>query len=194
MSVCVSVRCACFFFGLSFISKSRLWTPTTHPRVGTDMGILPYICLSVLLSVSISGGRGCGLRAGTYRECDKGGAGVARNSVLRTQRDGVGAGCWRAAGQVSWGRVGSVGRFDRLWYTDGRPFVRGAHQRHGAAREGIGQVLLECPRECNNEGGSLLRNFGETGTMSLIIELLGSLAHCRAHYSIISPSALFVEQ
>ena len=35
----------------------------------------------------------------------------------------------RAAGQVSWRRVGSVGRFDRLWHTDGRPFVRGAHQR-----------------------------------------------------------------
>ena len=34
---------------------------------------------------------------------------------------------------MSWGRVGSVGRFDRLWHTDGRPFVRGAHQRHGAA-------------------------------------------------------------
>ena len=47
----------------------------------------------------------------------------------RTQRHGVGAGCGRAAGQVSWPRVGSVGRFDRLWHTDGRPFVRGAHQR-----------------------------------------------------------------
>ena len=45
---------------------------------------------------------------------------------------------------MSWGRVGSVGRFDRLWHTDGRPFVRGAHQRHGAARAGHGQVLLEC--------------------------------------------------
>ena len=51
----------------------------------------------------------------------------------RAQRDGVGAGCGRAAGQVSWGRVGSVGRFDGPWHTDGRPFVRGAHQRHGAA-------------------------------------------------------------
>ncbi len=47
----------------------------------------------------------------------------------RAQRDGVGAGCGRAAWQVSWPRVGSVGRFDRLWHTDGRPFVRGAHQR-----------------------------------------------------------------
>ena len=46
----------------------------------------------------------------------------------RAQRDSVGAGCGRAAGQVSWRRVGSVGRFDRLWHTDGRPFVRGAHQ------------------------------------------------------------------
>ena len=54
----------------------------------------------------------------------------------RAQRDGMGAGCGRAAGQVSWGRVGSVGRFDRPWHTDGRPFVRGAHQQHGAARAG----------------------------------------------------------
>ena len=68
------------------------------------------------------------------------------------RRDGVGAGCGRAAGQVSWGRVGSVGRFDRLWHTDGRPFVRGAHQRHGAAR--AGSIGLECTRERNNEGGS----------------------------------------
>ena len=41
-------------------------------------------------------------------------------------------GCWLREGSragvvlVSWGRVGSVGRFDRLWHTDGRPFVRGA--------------------------------------------------------------------
>ena len=56
-----------------------------------------------------------------------------RRPASRAQRDGVGAGCGRAAGQVSWGRVRSVGRFDRLWHTDGRPFVRGAHQRHGAA-------------------------------------------------------------
>ena len=52
-----------------------------------------------------------------------------RRPASRAQRDGVGAGCGRAAGQVSWPRVGSVGRFDRLWHTDGRPFMRGAHQR-----------------------------------------------------------------
>ena len=75
-----------------------------------------------------------------------------RRPASRAQRDGVGAGCGRAAGQVSWGRVGSVGRFDRPWHTDGRPFVRGAHQRHGAARAGsIGQ------RSLNAQGNATMR-------------------------------------
>ena len=70
-----------------------------------------------------------------------------RRPASRAQRDSVGAGCGRAAGQVSWGRVSSVGRFDRLWHTDGRPFVRGAHQRHWAARAGgIGQCSLNAQR------------------------------------------------
>ena len=75
-----------------------------------------------------------------------------RRPASRAQRDGVGAGCGRAAGQVSWGRVGSVGRFDRRWHTDGRPFLRGAHQRHGAAWAGrIGQ------RSLNAQGNATMR-------------------------------------
>jgi hypothetical protein len=108
----------------------------------------------------------------------------------RARRDGVGAGCGRAAGQVSWGRVGSVGRFDRLWYTDGRPFVRGAHQRHGAARAGSMPTLLECTRECNYEPGLIVERGGHSPTMRLI---MSQNAHSWAHSSTMSPSALIVE-
>ena len=81
----------------------------------------------------------------------------------------MGAGCGRAAGQVSWGRVGSVGRFDRLWHTDGRPFVRGAHQRHGAARAGsIGQ------RSLNAQGNA-------TMSLGLIVEGGGAITNYEPH-------------
>ena len=57
---------------------------------------------------------------------------------------------------MSWRRVGSVGRFDRLWHTDGRPFVRGAHQRlWQLGRYEQRSVRVEVQRVCNNEGGSL---------------------------------------
>ena len=76
-----------------------------------------------------------------------------RRPASRAQRDGVGGGCGRAAGQVSWGRVGSVGRFDRRWHTDGRPFLRGAHQRHGAAWAGrIGQRSLNAQGNATMSG------------------------------------------
>ena len=98
----------------------------------------------------------------------------------RAQRDSVGAGCGRAAGQVSWRRVGSVGRFDRLWHTDGRPFVRGAHQRlWQLGRSCSWPCRFECTRECNNEGGSLFV-LAVKRNNELIVE---PNAHCRAHCS-----------
>ena len=110
----------------------------------------------------------------------------------RAQRDSVGAGCGRAAGQVSWRRVGSVGRFDRLWHTDGRPFVRGAHQwLWQLGRYHVWPCSLNAQGNAAMRGAHYIRSGAKNGTMS---SLLSQMLIVGLIVPTMSPSALIIEQ